>query len=1115
MRIENNTGLRVDLLPTGSIKTIEAGSIRIGMMPATVFSQNGPNLFLRIHADAIHFIPLLGPKSQSSFCVTENGFRVKGTYKDLNYKITFRLSAAESSWNWAVEVKNTGAAPVKADVVYLQDVGLKTATPGMVNELYVSQYIERRIFDDAHYGKVVLCRQNMKEPTGNPWLMVACSTGAVSACTDGMVFYGKQYRESAIPEALTAETLPGEYAGESSLVALQAKPVYLEQGQGHTFAFSALFMHNHSEASSDADLNMLAGLFAGFEKQESLPESANWFRPARNLFNTSPFLVAETLSETELKNYFEPAWRHIEKQGQNLLSFFYGEHRHVTLKAKELLVDRPQGIILQANASLTPNEGIMSTNPYAGGVFNSHISQGNTNFNVLLSIHSGPFNLFPETGQRIFVKIEGQYHLLGTPSAFDMGLSDCRWIYRHEKHIFEIQTWAAVSEPIVKTTFRILHGSCVDVIVTHHFDQLNCWVVKPGDVSGEFIATPGPGAMITTKFPQAQFRLKLEGDCASIATGSDGLIFQGNHDTEKQMFAASLVSANSFTFHYIGEVNTLYDSRKEHGQPERGISGQMDFSGFWNSLGTRINFRCDNHHLAAIGEILPWFGSNALIHYLTPYGLEQFSGAAWGTRDVSQGPVDLLLSLGKYQEARQVFRLIFSNQHTDGWWPQWWMFDSYSHIRAHEAHGDIGYWCVLALCNYIKTTGDFSILQEKLPYFNAHGLGIPTETTPLAEHVERLIQYVTDSFLPGFSFVPFGGGDWNDSLQPVSEDLAQRLISSWTVLMNFQAFAEYKTVCHAAGFHSLADRLTEICNKIKSDFNKYLVADGVVAGYGLVEGENKISLLLHPSDQVTGVKYSVLPMNRGVISNLFSPEQAAQHMKVIGEHLTGPDGVRLMDRPLKYKGGIQEIFQRAESSTFFGREIGLMYIHEHIRFAEALAILGDAEGFIRALRQATPVDYNLVVGNSAPRQTNCYYSSSDVVFTNRYEADALYAKVINGQQTVRGGWRVYSSGPGIFIGLVLGRLLGFRAEYDQVIIDPVVPVSFHDFSAHFRFLGKHLEVRYSLKKGAFSPKAIQINGKPVAYKLQENKYRQGGAMVSKIMFLAALEQQNNLVEIEL
>ena len=37
------------------------------------------------------------------------------------------------------------------------------------------------------------------------------------------------------------------------------------------------------------------------------------------------------------------------------------------------------------------------------------------------------------------------------------------------------------------------------------------------------------------------------------------------------------------------------------------------------------------------------------------------------------------------------------------------------------------------------------------------------------------------------------------------------------------------------------------------------------------------------------------------------------------------------------------VFQRAEASTFFGREIGLMYMHAHLRYAEALARVGDGE----------------------------------------------------------------------------------------------------------------------------------------------------------------------------
>ena len=43
--------------------------------------------------------------------------------------------------------------------------------------------------------------------------------------------------------------------------------------------------------------------------------------------------------------------------------------------------------------------------------------------------------------------------------------------------------------------------------------------------------------------------------------------------------------------------------------------------------------------LDRIGTALPWFAHDALIHYLSPRGLEQYTGGAWGTRDVSQGPV--------------------------------------------------------------------------------------------------------------------------------------------------------------------------------------------------------------------------------------------------------------------------------------------------------------------------------------------------------------------------------------------------------------------------------------------------------------------------------------------
>jgi len=134
------------------------------------------------------------------------------------------------------------------------------------------------------------------------------------------------------------------------------------------------------------------------------------------------------------------------------------------------------------------------------------------------------------------------------------------------------------------------------------------------------------------------------------------------------------------------------------------------------------------------------------------------------------------------------------------------------------------------------------------------------------------------------------------------------------------------------------------------------------------------------------LSYSLLPMIHAILANLFTPEQASSHVATIRRHLIGADGAHLFDRPLPYRGGLQRQFQRAETSTFFGREIGLMYTHAHLRWAEALAHLGDAEGFYAALRQAIPVGLRDAVPNARLRQSNCYTSSSDAAFADRVVA---------------------------------------------------------------------------------------------------------------------------------
>ncbi len=1110
MKLHNNYGLQFDFLENGAIKCILANNIRIGLRDANPFSLFGTSIYIRERNAPIRFEMIFGSGANSFYTFENNCYYAKGYWSTIEYLICLQLHNDDNAWLWTIELKNNASSSTQFDIIFIQDVGLKQISTGPVNEYYVSQYIERLILKDPQFGDVVCCRQNMKEQSGNPWLMAACENGSASATTDGINIYGSNFRKSKTPVALELDSLPGECAGESSVIALQTKAFDFKHTNTHSIRFVFKFTHDHPLATSQDDLSILPELFTQFNFIP--PISTKWKKGSQNIFSQSNFFPADDLQEKNLTELFGSEMRFPEYYDGKLISFFYDQNRHVVLSKKEELTYRPHGHIIQSNVKLEQNDNIVSLTTWMFGIFNSHLKQGNTNFNTLLSINSSQYNLFPETGQRIFVEHKNKLYQLGIPSAYEMGQNFARWIYKHNGSTYQITTCASADIPVVNFDFKILSGSPVNTIITLNLDELNGWKVIQGKTPYEIIFVPASESLLAKNYPKAQYRMVLKKTNSSEIIIDNGKIVGIDANYSDLFMVVKSTNTVNLNINFICELNKNFNSN---------IISNYQFQvnsnsaiAFRKKTGLDITLSGTSKEIDILNEIIPWFESNALIHYLTPYGLEQFGGAAWGTRDISQGPIELLLSLGKYDEVKKILLTIFSNQKNDGWWPQWWMFDKYKNIRANEAHGDIGYWCIIALSNYVLNSGDFDILNTPLPYYTEN-VNDDITTTPLIEHLDRLIDRIIKSFIPGTSLVPFGGGDWNDSLQPVNSDLAKRLVSSWTVEMNYQAFVLVEKVYSQMGLEEKSLKLKEVCKRIKIDFNNHLIKEGIVAGYGLLENNNTFSLLIHPSDKVTGVQYSILPMNRGILSGIFNADQAENHQQIIKKILLGPDGARLMDKPLKYTGGLQNIFQRAESSTFFGREIGLMYVHEHIRYAESLAITGKAKEFAHALLQAIPISYSNVVKQADVRQSNCYYSSSDVILKNRYEADNNYSNIINGKYKLYGGWRVYSSGPGIFTGIIISRLLGFRFSTDYIVIDPVLPEEYDGLKATFAFNGIPLNVNYYVKKNNFSPFYIKINNIEPPFIYEENKYRKGGIKIENTIFLDLLNKTNNKIDIYL
>ena len=224
-----------------------------------------------------------------------------------------------------------------------------------------------------------------------------------------------------------------------------------------------------------------------------------------------------------------------------------------------------------------------------------------------------------------------------------------------------------------------------------------------------------------------------------------------------------------------------------------------------------------------------------------------------------------------------------------------------------------------------------------------------------------------------------------------------------------------------------------------------------------------------------------------------------------------PDGVRLMDRPATYAGGVSTNFKRAEQAANFGREVGLQYVHAHIRFVEAMAKLGKVDEVWKGLETINPIGIQKVVPNAELRQSNAYFSSSDGKFNTRYEAAEQFESLRDGSAPVKGGWRIYSSGPGIYMNQLISNCLGIRRENQDLIIDPILPKEKDGMEFTYNIDGKIARFIYHLNSETET--RVEINGNKIETSQLSNRYRAGGFRIHKDYLNEFSTIEENIIEI--
>src|SRR5208283_4584659 len=191
---------------------------------------------------------------------------------------------------------------------------------------------------------------------------------------------------------------------------------------------------------------------------------------------------------------------------------------------------------------------------------------------------------------------------------------------------------------------------------------------------------------------------------------------------------------------------------------------------------------------------------------------------------------------------------------------------------------------------YLDITGDAGVLDECVGFFDSRGVAAG-ERASVWEHIQRALALLERRTIPGTSLAAYGNGDWNDSLQPADPAMRDHLCSSWTVTLQYKVLRELAQALRSIGRAADAPRLELLAQSVQRDFRDLLLVDRVLAGYALFDADGKVRHLLHPRDLTTGVRYSSLAMIHAILENLFTPDQAREHMLLIEAELCAPDGV--------------------------------------------------------------------------------------------------------------------------------------------------------------------------------------------------------------------------------
>ena len=431
------------------------------------------------------------------------------------------------------------------------------------------------------------------------------------------------------------------------------------------------------------------------------------------------------------------------------------------------------------------------------------------------------------------------------------------------------------------------------------------------------------------------------------------------------------------------------------------------------------------------------------------------SGGAYGFRDQLQDSMSIGI-LNPTITREQILRSA-SRQYLEGDVQHWWHPVINSGIRTRFS--DDLLWLPYVTIEYIKSTGDYSILDEEAPYLEDEPLRngederytIVNQSNKNGTIYEHCLKAIDRGLKFGEHNIPLmGSGDWNDGMSTVGNKGKGE--SVWVGWFLYKILDGFKEICNYKKDNEKEDEYNTFQEFIRENLEKNAWDGG---WYRRAYFDDGTPLGSRENDEC---KIDSLSQSWSIISNAAKLARAQEAMEAVDRYLVDKDKglIKLLAPPFD-KSSLEPGYIKGYVAGV--RENGGQYTHAAVWVILALTKLGLGDKAWKYYNMINPINHSNTELEARSYKVEPYVMAADV-----------YIKEPHGG---RGGWSWYTGASGWMYKVGLEDILGLKKiEGKGYKIEPCIPEMWNEYDINI----KNETEDYKIKVKRGEDKGITING---------------------------------------